>query len=378
MKSLTNLKKVLGEIEITEDQKLALDEFFEELSSSIEERVSSEYQSEISLRDDEIEELKSKGTEVDTTGLISIEEAEAAFNLFKEDAEGAFNKLEKDAEAAFNLFKEDAEGAFNKLKQDSEQAFALFESDAEKAFDLFMEEAETAGEMMKEDLQNIYAEKSMKAIEDLYTSIEGEVKTAFLESEEYRALMEIKKIATPFVLEESEEELAKKIVSLSSEKETLFEEVESLKKKEIITSLISDFPIKQAKIIQEFIEKGKDENEIYERFSTVIELLEEQETKGFSDNELISTVNENVRTWKKPENKNSGKINFQNFINENKNKNKKPEKKEIYTEAKKYVKKERIKPIFESRSVEQKEAPKKKTLELPVHEQKIIDSVFGN
>ncbi len=247
MKSLTNLKKVLGEIEITEEQQSALNEFFEELSSSIEERVTSELQSEISIKDDEIEELKSSSN---TEGLISIEEAEMAFNLFKEDSERAFNKLEEDAENAFNLFKEDAEGAFNKLKIDSEQAFALFESDAESAFDLFMEEAETAGEMMSEDLKNVYAEKSMKAIEDLYESIEGEVKSAFLESEEYRALMEIKKIATPFVLEESDDELAKKIVSLSSQKETLFEEVESLKKKEIISSLISDFPAKQASIIQ--------------------------------------------------------------------------------------------------------------------------------
>ena len=375
MKSLTNLKKVLGEIEITEEQQSALNEFFEELSSSIEERVTSELQSEISIKDDEIEELKSSSN---TEGLISIEEAEMAFNLFKEDSERAFNKLEEDAENAFNLFKEDAEGAFNKLKIDSEQAFALFESDAESAFDLFMEEAETAGEMMSEDLKNVYAEKSMKAIEDLYESIEGEVKSAFLESEEYRALMEIKKIATPFVLEESDDELAKKIVSLSSQKETLFEEVESLKKKEIISSLISDFPVKQASIIQEFIEKGRDENEIYERFSTVIELLEEQETKGFNkEEELITSVNENVRTWKKPENK-SGKINFQNFINENKNKKIKPKKTEIYTEAKKYTKKTKVTPFFESHSVEPKEAPKKKTLALPAHEQKIMDQVFGN
>lgn len=375
MKSLTNLKKVLGEIEITEEQQSALNEFFEELSSSIEERVTSELQSEISIKDDEIEELKSSSN---TEGLISIEEAEMAFNLFKEDSERAFNKLEEDAENAFNLFKEDAEGAFNKLKIDSEQAFALFESDAESAFDLFMEEAETAGEMMSEDLKNVYAEKSMKAIEDLYESIEGEVKSAFLESEEYRALMEIKKIATPFVLEESDDELAKKIVSLSSQKETLFEEVESLKKKEIISSLISDFPAKQASIIQEFIEKGRDENEIYERFSTVIELLEEQETKGFNrEEELITSVNESTRTWKKPENK-SGKINFQNFINENKNKKIKPKKTEIYTEAKKYTKKTKVTPFFESHSVEPKEAPKKKTLALPAHEQKIMDQVFGN
>jgi hypothetical protein len=375
MKSLTNLKKVLGEIEITEEQQSALNEFFEELSSSIEERVTSELQSEISIKDDEIEELKSSSN---TEGLISIEEAEMAFNLFKEDSERAFNKLEEDAENAFNLFKEDAEGAFNKLKIDSEQAFALFESDAESAFDLFMEEAETAGEMMSEDLKNVYAEKSMKAIEDLYESIEGEVKSAFLESEEYRALMEIKKIATPFVLEESDDELAKKIVSLSSQKETLFEEVESLKKKEIISSLISDFPVKQASIIQEFIEKGRDENEIYERFSTVIELLEEQETKGFNrEEELITSVNESTRTWKKPENK-SGKINFQNFINENKNKKIKPKKTEIYTEAKKYTKKTKVTPFFESHSVEPKEAPKKKTLALPAHEQKIMDQVFGN
>lgn len=373
MKSLTNLKKVLSDIEITEEQQSALNEFFEELSSSIEERVSSEYQNEISMRDDEIEELKSK--ESDTTGLISIEEAEAAFNLFKEDSERAFNKLEEDAENAFNLFKEDAEGAFNKLKEDSETAFALFESDSEKAFDLFMEEAETAGEMMSEDLKNVYAEKSMKAIEDLYESIEGEVKTAFLESEEYRALMEIKKIATPFVLEESDDELAKKIVSLSSQKETLFEEVESLKKKEIISSLISDFPVKQAKVIQEFIEKGKDENEIYERFSTVIELLEEQENKINSEEPEVF-VNE-TRTWKKPQNK-SGKINFDNFINENKKTKIKPEKRKIYTEAKKYTKKQKVTPFFESRSVEPKEVVKKNTLALPTHEQKIIDQVFGN
>ena len=377
MKSLTKLKNVLGEIEITEEQQSALNEFFEELSSSIEERVSSEYESELSLKDDEIEELKNRG-EVVSEGMISIDEAEAAFELFKEDSERAFSKFETDAENAFELFKEDAEGAFNKLKEDSETAFTLFESDAEKAFDLFMEEAETAGELMSEDLKNIYAEKSMKAIEELYESIEGEVKSAFLESEEYRALMDIKRIATPFVLEESDDELAKKIVSLSTEKETLFEEVESLKKKEIVASLVSDFPYEEAQKIQAFIEKGKDENEIYERFSEIIEILEAKESK---EEVIVEERITSERSWKKPEyKKSSSKINFSSFINENKNK--KSENKKIYTEAKKFSKKPKTSntPFFESKSYERIEAPKKTSANpsLETHEQKIIDQVFGN
>ena len=377
MKSLTKLKNVLGEIEITEEQQSALNEFFEELSSSIEERVSSEYESELSLKDDEIEELKNR-EEVVSEGMISIDEAEAAFELFKEDSERAFSKFETDAENAFELFKEDAEGAFNKLKEDSETAFTLFESDAEKAFDLFMEEAETAGELMSEDLKNIYAEKSMKAIEELYESIEGEVKSAFLESEEYRALMDIKRIATPFVLEESDDELAKKIVSLSTEKETLFEEVESLKKKEIVASLVSDFPYEEAQKIQAFIEKGKDENEIYERFSEIIEILEAKESK---EEVIVEERITSERSWKKPEyKKSSSKINFSSFINENKNK--KSENKKIYTEAKKFSKKPKTSntPFFESKSYERIEAPKKTSANpsLETHEQKIIDQVFGN
>lgn len=438
MNNIANLKKVLSEIEINESQMQALQSFFEEFEASIEERIAIDYEEKLSEKDElitqlekEIEESSSEYSE-NMSDMILREEAEAAFDMFKKDAEKAFMAFEADAESAFELFEADAEGAFNKLRDssdkafqmfqedaekafelfeedvekaftafelDAESAFELFESDAQKAFELFEEDAETAGELMNEDLKNFYSEKAMKAIEELYTSIESEVKQAFTESDEYRALEDIKKIATPLILEESEDDLAKKIVNLSSEKSVLLEEVESMKKKEIISSLVSDFPAKEASIIQEFIEKGKDEDEIYERFATVIELLEAKSEKkeeiDISDFEEsvrreernIRTFNESERKYKKRNTETADTIKFSNFLSENKktDKFKKKERNiinEDFTEKKLPNKKvfkseETSVPFFESSSVENNSAKKKEKSEFKPHELKIIDKVFG-
>lgn len=439
MNNMTKLKKVLSEIEINESQMEALQSFFEEFEASIEERVAIDYESKLSEKNALISELENKIEETSSeyseemSDMISRAEAEAAFDMFKNDAEKAFMAFESDAEAAFELFENDAEAAFNKLRDNSDKAFELFQEDAEaafelfendakaafeafesdaelafeafetdvsKAFELFQEDAETAGELMNEDLKNFYSEKAMKAIEELYTSIESEVKQAFTESEEYRALEDIKKIATPLILEESEDDLARKIVNLSSEKTVLLEEVESMKKKEVISSLVSDFPAKEAVIIQEFIEKGKDEDEIYERFATVIELLEAKNEKqedinltefeeSYKQTERNNAKQRHNRIFNEDKEERNNTINFSNFLSENKKTNKYSKKKRnIINEEtivdRKFPKKKTFKtpidnsskqPFFENQSVEKNE--KKQKSEFKPHEQGIIDKVFG-
>jgi len=221
--NLKRVKEILESKSLDEKEIKALDEFF------------TQYTEEVKI------------AERKKLGINGNEEM-----IPKSLAEKAFNKFNKDAETAFNLFKEDSKNAFN-----------LFKSDSEKAFDLYAE-----------DLQNEYAENMVKGLQDLYSDIETRVKKDFMESKDASILNGIKRLVMPLVAAEEQQALLEEIDKLKSEKKIILEETQEVTKENIINSLVSGFPKEYAEDIKSYLVPSKNEDEIYERFSFICEMVD--------------------------------------------------------------------------------------------------------
>lgn len=219
MKSLEKLKAVFEDIEISEDQQKALDEFFEEFYENVKNNVKQEVE----------EEFSESHTAGESEDLISKEEALEALRLQKEE------------------FLEDADKAFEKAIED-----------------------------VRKEVAEEYSEKFTSALEEMYSTIYERVQNDFAGSEEGSALESIKKTIQPLIVNESNEHLVTKIQSLESKLQELNEEKTELSRKELINSLISDIDESDKETVVEFIEGAKSEDEIYERFNTVMSLIEKQ------------------------------------------------------------------------------------------------------
>jgi len=218
-----DILKALGNVDLDDTQIAALDKFFEEYRIKITDDVKQQY-----------------SENVDTDKYILREKAEEAFALFESDCEAAFELFEKDAE----------------------RAFELFEGDAEKAFDLGVE-----------DIQKTYTENMAQALQETYDDIAERVKKDFLESKEYKTIQKLKDLVMP-LLEDSDSDLVEKIKSLNEEKEKVEEENKHLAKSNAINTLLKDIPMEYEETVKEFISAGNDEEEVIERFNTIVEMIE--------------------------------------------------------------------------------------------------------
>lgn len=238
MKSLEKLKAVFEDIEISEDQQKALDEFFEEFYENVKNNVKQEVE----------EEFSESHTAGESEDLISKEEALEALRLQKKE------------------FLEDADKAFEKAIED-----------------------------VRKEVAEEYSEKFTSALEEMYSTIYERVQTDFAVSEEGSALDTIKKTIQPLIVNESNEHLVTKIQSLESKLQELNEEKTELSRKELINSLISDIDESDKETVVEFIEGAKSEDEIYERFNTVMSLIEKQKnSKVVTSEETEETAEEVV------------------------------------------------------------------------------------
>lgn len=213
---IEKLKVALGDIEITEEATVALKDFFEEHTKNIQATASAELE-----------------------------------------------KYKADCEAAFDLFEADCEKAFDLFEADCESAFGLFEADCEKAFDLF-----------ESDTQEEFTKNMASAIEEIYNDVAEKAKEEFLESDEFKVLNKIKNIIIPMVESESSSLLRERIEELESELGSINEEKVKLEKDKLIDTLIEDLPKKYAGIIRPFIEKADSHQGIYDRYDTILEMLE--------------------------------------------------------------------------------------------------------
>lgn len=221
MIDLKRVKQILESLELNEEQIKALDGFFTQYT-------------------EEVRKSERKQLEVDGEMIP------------KALAEKAFNKFHQDSEKAFNLFKEDSKNAFN-----------LFKSDSEKAFELYAE-----------DLKTEYTESMIKGLQDLYTDIEERVKKDFMESKDASVLDGIKKLIMPLVAAEDQKTLLEEIEKLRNEKKQIISENENISKENVINSLVSGFPVEYSEEIKTYLNKAKNEDEIYERFSFICEMVD--------------------------------------------------------------------------------------------------------
>lgn len=301
MKSLEKLKTVLSDVEINEEQKAALDEFFAELYENLQEKAREEVQDELDLLNEEID-----GKGGSREGWIKVEEAEAAFNRGMIDAERAFNALSEEydlamekAEMAFNtlsnqydLAMENAEKAFDLFAEDAEKAFDLYAEDAEAAFELAMNDSEKAFELVQEDLLKEHSETMSKAMDHLYETLLEKAKEEIYESENFAAITKIKEILAPTILEESNSvTLMSKIKDLEKQLSLVKQEKVNSEKDQIIESLVDELPPSEAKVVRNYISEANNIQEVYERYNLAISLLEAKEESSAS-NKLGNYINE--------------------------------------------------------------------------------------
>lgn len=323
MKSLEKLKRVLSDVEINEEQKAALDEFFAELYENLQEKAREEVQDEIELLN---EELDGKGGFKE--GWIKVEEAEQVFNRAMMDAERAFNALSEEydvamekAEMAFNKLSdeydvamENAEKAFDLFAEDAEKAFSLYSEDAEQAFDLAMEDSEKAFELVQKDLIKEHSETMSKALDHLYETLLEKAKEEIYESENFAAVRKIKEILAPTILEESNSvTLMSRIKELEKQVSLVKQEKVNSEKDQIIESLVDELPIAEAKIVKSYISEANNIQEVYERYNLAISLLEAKEES--SSNKLENYIvdeDEEVQTTARKNHKSTR--NFKQFM----------------------------------------------------------------
>lgn len=245
---LKEIKELLESANLDEKQIKALDEFFEAYTTKV--------------REDERGKLKTNKTSEDEM-------------IPKKDAEMAFKRFQEDAETAFNLFKED-----------SIKAFDLFKVDAKKAFELY-----------GEDLQQEYTENMIKGLQELYTDIEERVKQDFLESQDVKVLNDIKKTVAPLFVAEKEQILLEEIERLKAERIDMLSETKELSRGKLISELVSGFPKEYVEDIKDFISTGRTEDDIYERFSVICELID----KGALNKKSITEEESKITEKKKEE-----------------------------------------------------------------------------
>lgn len=260
------IKKALDGIELNEEQIANLEAFF------------TEYKEE--LRNEFIEEMKS----------------------LKEEDEKDEDDKEVDIDKEKYILKEDAKKAFNLFEKDSKKAFTLFEEDAEKAFDLFEEDAEKAFDLALKDTQDEYTENMAQALQEVYEEIEERVKTDFTESKEFKTIQNLKDLIIP-LLEDSDSDLVERIKKINEEKEEVEAKNMELTKENTISTLVQDVPKEYGEAIKTFIEKGKDENEVIERFNAISDIIEAKLNLETDDEEIEDDDDEEIEDKDKKDKK---------------------------------------------------------------------------
>lgn len=270
------IPKILDDVEINEEQIKALDTFFKEWHEEIESKVKATY----------VESSKD---------LISKKDGQKAFDIFYKEAEAAFNLAKKDYQEAFNL---------------------------------------GIG-----DVKNQYTETMSKAMQDIYTDLELRVSEDFKKSPEYAAFESVKNAIAPVVMTEDQTAALKKLDEIKVREETILEDQKELGKQKAINTLLEDFPVEYKETVKKFIGKAITEEEVYERFNAMAEMIDHGGIK----------INE-----KKKSPKPVAKVEKKKGI-----------KTKTILESKKVEKKVKTnkgkgKPIFESKTVEPKPVKEKK------------------
>ena len=205
-----NIPEILKGIELNEEQIKALDGFFKEWSESL-------------------------------TADIKKQYSENGEMMPRAIAKAAFDKMYENAEAGFELARKQYKRAFNEAIKDE---------------------------------QNKYTESMAKAMQDVYSDIEVRVKKDFQESVEYKAFENVRNAIAPVALTESQKESIEKIKEYEAKEAALEEEKKTFSKEKAIATLLADFPKEYTETVKNFISKAVTEEEVYERFNVMVEMID--------------------------------------------------------------------------------------------------------
>jgi len=228
---------------------------------------------------------------------INLDETQIAaldtfFKEWTEDIKTA-TKAELVAEGADMISRADAQKAFELYEADAEKAFALYEGDTEKAFEFAKRDWQKEFDAILEEKENKYTESLTMAIQDIYEEVENKVKEDFKHSPEYQALQRVKDIMIPMVISEDQKEILAKLEQVVEKEKVLEESQKALSKDQVIATLLQDFPREYAETVKNFISKAKDEEEVYERFNTIVEMIDKGAVKT-KDNGAPEVVTEST------------------------------------------------------------------------------------
>lgn len=138
------------------------------------------------------------------------------------------------------------------------------------------EVAEEAFKEKAEDIKNEMAEQMAVAIESLQEELKEQVKTEFLESDEFKAFEKVKEAVAPFV-EGLDAKILEEVEKLKQEKEELSKTVADKVLQESIDELLEGLPENKSKVVRKFLESCKTQDEVYSEFERVMKNLYDEE-----------------------------------------------------------------------------------------------------
>lgn len=207
-----NIPEILNGIELSEEQVAALDQFFKEWSEGLATRIRSEF---------------SEGEKKDMIPR-------------------AVAKL-----------------AFENLYQNAEKGFELARRQYKRAFDMAIK-----------DERAKYTESMASAMQDIYADIETRVKKDFQESAEYKAFKTVRDAIAPVMMTEEQKAAVAKLAEIEAKEAALEEEKKQMSREKAISALLADFPKEYAETVKKFISKAQTEDEVYERFNAMVEMID--------------------------------------------------------------------------------------------------------
>ena len=205
---------------------------------------------------------------------LTDEQVKALDGFFADFAESAKASAKKNLlESGEFVSRNQAERAFTLFENDARNAFDRFEKDAEKAFDIFYEDAERAFDLGVADTQREYTENMARALKDVYDDVHDRVKKDFAESAEYRALEQVRRAMQPVLLDEGQKAMVEEIEKVRADKTRLEGEKKELERGRVVDTLMKGFPAEYEESTRTFISNGKTIDEVYERFSTMVDMI---------------------------------------------------------------------------------------------------------
>lgn len=214
-----NIKEILKDVEVTEEQAKAIVEFVDEVATAKAAAISEE-----------------------------------------------FEKYKAKTKKAFAAYSEDVDARVKRIEDKASRAFAIFEADSRKAFEIGVKKTKAES-----------AENMVTALQELYVEAKEKAKAELLASPEF-AVVENLKTQIASATDERTKALVEEVETLRRKERAALEQIELTERQKTIDSLCEDIPKKFQKNVREFISGAKTNDEVLERFKAISHVIIAEET----------------------------------------------------------------------------------------------------